>query len=476
MIVAHVDVFKEQNGSSAKCGLRNSNDLDPSVLDVGDAVLAGGKGSAHRRWDHGEFSRIAPISLLAGIRGARVSQRDKGRSFSCRIRRVRGSVAALGVGVWLAAAAVLAAEPDRGAAAPVAGKGPRDGHVAFVYAREDGVTGCTQPDEAAMRFLVEGVMRVDPFVPAGDEAPVTLDVHVARRGAAVRATFALRDAAGAPMGSSYVEDATCDGAHLKLVASIALALIPATVVKPAAAAAATSAAAAETTAAEAAATKRTGESSPSGQAAGAPGGGEPAEAAGTRGMAAGHRATVCKSLLVGYCSPVDIYSVSLALGGVMSLNFTADPGAGAWLNAELRPVEAVSLGLEFRGLFPSRVVADIPVDPSKPSGSPKEPMISNLEAMLVPCFRYSWLMACGVLHFGFSIAQTPARLSGWPIAGAGPRLGIEIPFADRFFVRAQGDLLFNFTETGFVLLDQNLKWEQRIVSGFIGAGVGATFN
>ena len=35
-------------GSSAKCGLRNFNDLDPSVLDVGvgGAVLAGGKGFA----------------------------------------------------------------------------------------------------------------------------------------------------------------------------------------------------------------------------------------------------------------------------------------------------------------------------------------------------------------------------------------------------------------------------------------------
>lgn len=159
----------------------------------------------------------------------------------------------------------------------------------------------------------------------------------------------------------------------------------------------------------------------------------------------------------------------------MSLGFTADPGPGAWLGAELRPIENISVGLEVRGMFPSRVVPGIPLDASKPSGAPAEPAVSSAVLLFVPCFRYWWLMGCGVAQVGFSAAQSPADLTGWPSYGLGPRVGIEIPFAGRFFVRAHGDVVFDLAASSLSLPDANLKWQQPPVSGFAGLGLGVTF-
>jgi hypothetical protein len=176
-----------------------------------------------------------------------------------------------------------------------------------------------------------------------------------------------------------------------------------------------------------------------------------------------------------YCLFVDIYSFAFSAGGVASLGFTADPGPGAWLGAELRPIEAFSMGFELRGLFPSRVVAAEPINPNLPFESPKEPIVTNVEMLVVPCFRYWWLMGCAVGHIGFSISETPAGFGGWPAYGIGPRVGIEVPITDRFFVRGHGDVLVDFADPTLELPDVNLKWKQNIVSGFIGLGVGMSF-
>ena len=183
---------------------------------------------------------------------------------------------------------------------------------------------------------------------------------------------------------------------------------------------------------------------------------------------------VCKVPLGGYCPPVDIYAVSFSLGGALSLGLTADPGPGAWVAAEIRPIERFSMGFELRGTFPSRVVAVEPADPTKPFGTPKEPDVSSLAVLFVPCFRYWRLMGCAVGHFGFDMGQSPTDLAGWPVLGAGPRIGIEIPFAERFFVRGHGDAIFQFTGSGFTLEDENLAWSQSLVSGYIGIGLGVT--
>lgn len=401
---------------------------------------------------------------------------------------MRGTAAVLGAGMWLVARSALAGEPTPGAAP--SRSLPTDGDVAFSYSRAADVKGCTQPDEADVRFLIEGVIHVTPFVPAGKPAPYTVLVHVTGpRAGVVRAKIELRDAAGVSKGTTSVEDRTCDDAHMKLAAAIALLLVP----RPAAATPPSAGTASEEEGREAANQEGStpagagsatdgarkegasqGTTAPAGTTAkvGARAGASATSAATPSGPGGPARQPVCKKLLAGYCLGVDIYSFAFALGGSMSLGFTADPGAGMWLNAEVRPVEPFSIALELRGLFPSRVVAVGPAKPGEPHGTPKEPLVSNATTLLVPCFRYWWLMGCAVGHLGFSIAQTPAGFTGWPVVGAGPRVGIDIPITDRFFVRGQGDVLFNFTDTGLYLVDENIKWQQNIVSGFIGIGLG----
>lgn len=401
---------------------------------------------------------------------------------------MRGTAAVLGAGMWLVARSALAGEPTPGAAP--SRSLPTDGDVAFSYSRAADVKGCTQPDEADVRFLIEGVIHVTPFVPAGKPAPYTVLVHVTGpRAGVVRAKIELRDAAGVSKGTTSVEDRTCDDAHMKLAAAIALLLVP----RPAAATPPSAGTASEEEGREAAKQEGStpagagsatdgarkegasqGTTVPAGTTAkvGARAGASATSAATPSGPGGPARQPVCKKLLAGYCLGVDIYSFAFALGGSMSLGFTADPGAGMWASAEVRPVEPFSIALDFRGMFPSRVVAAEPTDPTKPYDTPKEPDVSAATAMLVPCFRYWWLMGCGVVHFGFSMAQTPLELVGWPVVGAGPRAGIEIPFADRFFVRAQGEVLFNFTDSYVELVDVNLTWRQKPFAGFIGVGVG----
>ena len=186
------------------------------------------------------------------------------------------------------------------------------------------------------------------------------------------------------------------------------------------------------------------------------------------------RPQVCKLLIGGYCLPVDIYSFGFSAGALMTMGFTADVGPGAYLGAEIRPFEAFSFELQLRGVFPARVVAADPIDPTKPYETPKEPDFSGVTMLLVPCFRYSYFMGCGVAQFGFNVWQTPADIVLGPSIGAGPRIGVEIPFLERFAVRVWGDVIFQIPNT-HRLDDVNLQWTQSPVVGMLGAGLAVHF-
>lgn len=184
---------------------------------------------------------------------------------------------------------------------------------------------------------------------------------------------------------------------------------------------------------------------------------------------------VCKFFIGGYCVPVDIYSLGLSTGLIMTLGYTSDPGLGVFLGAELRPIEPFSFELQLRGILPSRVVTSEPFDPSQQYGTPKEPDFSNIAMLLVPCFRYSYFLGCAVGQFGFSVHNTPARAVIGQSIGVGPRLGVEIPFLERFAVRVWGDAIFELPPGTYVLQDENLQWTQSLVAGFLGAGLVVSF-
>ena len=184
---------------------------------------------------------------------------------------------------------------------------------------------------------------------------------------------------------------------------------------------------------------------------------------------------VCKFFIGGYCVPVDIYSLGLSTGLIMTLGYTSDPGLGVFLGAELRPIEPFSFELQLRGILPARVVASEPIDPSRPYGTPKEPDFSSVAMLLVPCFRYSYFLGCVVGQFGFSVFNTPAGAAIGQSIGAGPRLGVEVPFLERFAVRVWGDAIFEIPPVTYTLEDVNLEWKQSLVAGFLGAGLVMSF-
>lgn len=184
---------------------------------------------------------------------------------------------------------------------------------------------------------------------------------------------------------------------------------------------------------------------------------------------------VCKLFLGGYCVLVDIYSFGLTAGVLMTANYTADVGPGAYVGAEIRPTERFSFELQLRGIFPARVVASEPIWPDRPYETPKEPDVSNVAMLLVPCYRYSYFMGCVVGQFGITVFNTPSVATTGQSIALGPRLGIEIPFLERFAVRAWGDAIFHIPPVTYGLEDVNLKWTESTVAALFGAGFVVNF-
>jgi hypothetical protein len=169
-------------------------------------------------------------------------------------------------------------------------------------------------------------------------------------------------------------------------------------------------------------------------------------------------------LAAGYRPPMDV-AVAVMAGGLLSLNYTADPGGGLWLAGELHG-EIFSGALEARVLFPSRVVAE-------PTQFQFE--VTSVSAAFVPCARWNVLLGCAFVDFGMLIAGvTTAQFAGPPVVatfGIGPRLAVHVPFAERFAFRAFADLRFAPVESSYTALDTGSIWKTNLVSGLFGIGI-----
>lgn len=354
----------------------------------------------------------------------------------------------------LGVAPLLLAARDSHAAAPTSL--PSDGSVAFVYSKSASVTSCSQKNEAEVRDLVTGVVHLDPFVPAGSAAPFTLRVEVDRQAAGlVRATFSLYDKDGAPQGSSVVEDATCDGAHLKLVASIALLLQP-------------------------------GPGSPGKVCPPCPEAGcDPACRTAvrialrdevTRQVRADElpriREEVKRELEARSPPPSDWHAV-IAGGALFGFNYAADPAPGFWLSGEARS-SMWSVGLEARGLFPTRafVLAD---------GSTVD--VNGASGLLVPCIRWRWIGGCALAELGGTWVAGPA--DGDPkgvLFSLGARARLDVPIALGLEARVFGELLGHLVGLSARGMDTTGQGSvpyafeaPRRISAFVGVGLGRSF-
>ena len=165
----------------------------------------------------------------------------------------------------------------------------------------------------------------------------------------------------------------------------------------------------------------------------------------------------------------------------------------AFLSADVGPAVGVAgsvggeifrVNVEFRGVLPSRAYAR-EVVPGATSSFPVEFDLSQLTALLVPCAAYKWFVGCGVAQFGWLIGKSSVSSGAIASYGFGPRLGFEVPFAERFAAFGFGEVLFAPTPAGFEFTEPvpgdpdapraNTRWRQSVASGFFGAGVSVKF-
>lgn len=333
---------------------------------------------------------------------------------------------------------------------------PRDGAVAFRYVKDAAVVGCSQRTEPEIRDLVRGVVHGDPFVAAGEPAPFLVQVTVNRSPAgAVRAEFSLLDDKGASLGTSAVEDPTCDGAHLKLAASIALLVQP-----------------------------RQGSSPPVCPPCPEPGCDPACRTAVRIALQDEVKKQVRAEELpkirdearkdAERAHPISDWRAVISAGPVLGLELAADPAPGFWLSGEARS-ERWSFGLEARALFPTRayVLGD---------GSTID--VGSVSGLFVPCVRFRWLSGCGLAELGSVWVGGPGA-AGDPkglLFGLGARARLDVPLVFGFEARVFGDFmghLLGITVHGTDTAGNGgapfTVDAPRRVSAFLGIGLGRSF-
>jgi hypothetical protein len=180
--------------------------------------------------------------------------------------------------------------------------------------------------------------------------------------------------------------------------------------------------------------------------------------------------------------PMDL-KIGLSAYGMMSWLLTPNVAPAVGVAIDTRG-EVLSVGGEFRAVMPSRVLVTEPV-PGAGSSFPVEMDVSQFSLLVVPCFRWKYFVGCAVGQLGTFIIQTRVQTGDDLVFGLGPRLGFEVPFADRFAVFGFGEALFapfpaalKFTNPPPGMPDgpvPNVRWEQPVGSVFFGAGVSIHF-
>ncbi len=334
---------------------------------------------------------------------------------------------------------------------------PTDGAVAFSYSRAPDVLACTQADETAVRDLLEGVMHTAPFVRKGASAPFDLRAEVTKRkDGQVQAVLELRNSEGQFLGTSTLNDASCDGTHTKMAVGIALLLVPPPPKPPLAPVcdAACRAAVKNELRAEVREEIR-----------------EPV-------LAEAHQ-EIRKECKDKYCPHVDFHAV-ISAGAIVGFNYAADPAPGFWLAGEARG-KWWSAMLEARGVMPTRVYTLLnglgTVD------------ISSFSGLLSPCLRWKWLSGCALVEVGALINSIPGSYDDGasdPFVGLGLRGRVDIPITSGVEVRLFGDAMVHAYYVRAQVSDPTgpggfenpalFDYEApRLFSAFVGVGIAKAF-
>jgi hypothetical protein len=164
-------------------------------------------------------------------------------------------------------------------------------------------------------------------------------------------------------------------------------------------------------------------------------------------------------------------SIAISAGALVSAALSADMGPGLWLGAGLRG-GPLSVDLELRGMLPAKAFARDPSDPKNPKTLAQQFDLSEWAVNLVPCARFKYVMACGVVQAGLLVASgssQPVQLDHQ--LAAGPRLGIELSLFPRFAIFGFGEALVTLDQRAFTFTIENAKWAESQATVFFGAGV-----
>jgi len=163
------------------------------------------------------------------------------------------------------------------------------------------------------------------------------------------------------------------------------------------------------------------------------------------------------------------FAVSAA--GVISIGYTLDVAPGIAIGAEWRPVEMFSLGVEARAIFQANIVEF--------GETPFYVPASLFTGLVAPCLRWEIFMGCAAVDIGVVWVDQghPQPDFGEFRFAAGPRAGIDVPFAERFSVRVLGDLLFPIVRNTLPFTPQSAgsTFVDPLVSGFVNAGLSVSF-
>ncbi len=176
-------------------------------------------------------------------------------------------------------------------------------------------------------------------------------------------------------------------------------------------------------------------------------------------------------------------SVGLNTYVMMTAFLSANVGPAVGIAGEVRG-EIFGVSGEFRAALPSRAYSLEPI-PGATSSFPTEFDLSQISALVVPCARWKFLAGCAVGQFGVFLMKSTVAERNLITFGVGPRLGFEVPFAERFAAFGFGEVLFVPSPGGFRFDAPppgdpdgpiaNTRWRQPVASAFFAAGFSVKF-
>jgi hypothetical protein len=149
-----------------------------------------------------------------------------------------------------------------------------------------------------------------------------------------------------------------------------------------------------------------------------------------------------------------------------------DIGFGAAFRLGAAPAPSLSLGIQ-GGLRWSLVSLALEARGDLPTSGEEEFSTSRIALSFLPCGHVSIVVGCLVGTVGRERASNEEDNGSAWYAGAGGRLGLEVPLMGPILFRASGDLVATMGENLSVDMDGESQWVAPPIYGSFGAGLAA---